>query len=242
MKKISLMLMVLSGLFFLCACEEDETTDGTGNSVNLKRDLACYITFDNGDASDNTGHGFNGVLSHGTQIIDDTPNGKGKALSIDGTSQQFVNIPYSIIGDSTNYSLSIWIKDFGTGALISGISQYKYVPSLFITSDCKFGFDVSDRTYSFNQEISYLQTRMWHHVVLTATRSLGMVYLYVDGSLFDSSEIYGITSEQSKMQIGGNGEGHFNAWADPMLVDNFRVYRRCISEKEVKELYKEESN
>ena len=42
------------------------------------------------------------------------------------------------------------------------------------------------------------------------------------------------------MQIGGNADGYYNAWADPMIVDNFRVYRRCLSPKEVQELYNRE--
>lgn len=237
-------IALLAAILTFVACEkEDETTDGTGDSINLGRDLACYYTFDSGQANDLSGSGFNGVITYGTQISTDTPNGTGKSVSLDGTSKQFINIPYNIIGDSVNYTISLWIKDFGTGALVTSIATntFRY-PSLYITSDCYFRFNVSGSSITISQEISYLQTKVWHHIVLAATRKQKKAFLYVDGRLFDSQDVYSISANQSKMIIGGNGDGTFDAWADPMLIDNFRVYRRCLSDKEVDALYRQELN
>lgn len=234
-------LTVLGMILFLSCEKKDETTDGTGKSVDLSRDLACYYNFDLEEASDISGKGNVGVISHGAKFTTDTPNGRGKALSLDGTSQQYINIPYRIIGDSVNYTLSIWVKDFGTGALITSISDNRYsVPSFYINSDCNFVFNVSGHNNVANQDISYLQTGVWHHLVLTAARQLEKATIFVDGRLFDTKDVSYIEARDSKMVIGGNGDGSFSAWADPMLIDNFRVYRRCLSAKEVTELYNQE--
>ena len=241
MKKYFVIGIITFAAVSIMSCEKDESTDGTGSSVNLKRDLACYINFDAGNADDYSGNGYNGVFSKNAKTTTDTPNGKGQALSLDGTSEQFVNIPYDIIGDSTNYTLSIWIKDFGTGALISSIGGNELTsPSLYISSNCNFCYNVNGNNKQFTQDIAYLQTNMWHHIVLTASRKQNNATLYVDGQKFDTSDISYIASNGTKIQIGGNADGDFDAWSDPMLVDNFRVYRRCISTKEVKELYNEE--
>lgn len=237
------LILALATIFTFVACEkeDDESTDGTGDSVNLGRDLACYYTFDSGQANDLSGNSYNGVITYGTEMSSDTPNKAGKSVSLDGTSKQFINIPYNIIGDSVNYTISLWIKDFGTGALVTSVATnaFRY-PSLYITSDCHFRFNVSGSSITVNQEISYLQTKVWHHIVLAATRELKKAYLYVDGQLFDSQDVSYISANESKMVIGGDGDGHFDAWADPMLIDNFRVYRRCLSDKEVDALYKQE--
>lgn len=235
---------ILAAIFTFIACEkEDETTDGTGDSINLGRDLVCYYNFDSGSASDLTGNGYNGVITYGTEMSTDTPNRTGKSVSLDGTSQQFINIPYDVISDSVNYTISLWIKDFGTGALVTSISDNRYrYPSFYVTSNCRFRVDVSGSSFTINQDISYLQSKVWHHVVLTATRKRGKAYMYVDGQLLDTQDVYSISADATKMVIGGNGDGTFEAWSDPMLIDNFRVYRRCLSDKEVEALYRQELN
>lgn len=241
MEKVKLLVFFLLGMLLLSCEKEDETTDGTGDSINLKRDLACHFTFDTGNANDLSGNGFNGIASYGAKFVSDTPTGKGNSISLDGTNNQFVNIPYCIIGDSVNYTLSIWLKDFGTGALVTSVSNNNYSsPSLYVGADCNFVFNVSDRNYTSSSDITYLQSGAWHHVVLTATRKQKKASLYVDGLLFDTKDVSYIRASDSKMVIGGNGDGHFQAWADPMLIDNFRVYRRCLSASEIQELYKQE--
>ena len=42
MEKVKLLVFFLLGMLLLSCEKEDETTDGTGDSINLKRDLACH--------------------------------------------------------------------------------------------------------------------------------------------------------------------------------------------------------
>lgn len=235
------MSMLLMTGMMLCSCEKDETTDGTGNSVDLKRDLVCRYTFDDGQPNDVSGHGYHGTISGKIKAVTDTPSGKGYALSIDGTSQQFINIPYAMIGDSTNFTVSIWVKDFGTGCIFSGVNGNSIgSPALWVTSDCHPKFYTGYDTNTSSISIEHLQSGVWHNIILAASRKQGKAMLYIDGKLFDTFNPRYIEPEGNKMQIGGNADGGFDFWADPMLVDNFRVYRRCINEKEAVEIFTSE--
>lgn len=243
MKKFLLFsVVILTATMFVCSCEKDETTDGTGKSVNLTRDLALLINFNNEDCSDASGNHFNGAPVGNVKYVTDTPNGTGKAISIDGTDHQFVNIPYTVVGDSTNYSVSLWVKDFGTGSLFSSLEgSYAQAPSLFVNSN------TSPRIYysgGYNEDFSFYlesyQSSGWHMITITAANKLGEVNLYIDGQKMDTKSVGGCRPNGNKMQIGGNADSYFDAWADPMMIDNFRVYRRCLSAKEVSSLYSEE--
>ena len=231
-------IMVLS----ICSCEKDETTDGTGKSVNLTRDLALYINFDNNNCGDGSGNSFNGATIGNVQFVSDTPNGMGKAISIDGTDRQYVNIPYTVIGDSVNFSVSLWAKDFGTGPLFSSINgNYAQAPTLFVKSSTSPRVYYHGGSYEdFSITLESYQSTGWHMITITAAGKIGELNLYVDAQKIDSKKVGGCEPRGNKMQIGGNADNYFDAWADPMLIDNFRVYRRCLSAKEVKELYNEE--
>ena len=238
--KIFAILLVLS----VCSCEKDETTDGTGKSVNLGRDLALYINFDNSNYVDGSGNGFDGAPVGNIQFVSDTPNGMGKAISIDGTDRQFINIPYTIIRDSVNFSVSLWAKDFGTGALFSSINgNYAQAPTLFVTSNTSPRIYYHGGSYeNFSIPLESYQSSGWHMITITAAGKIGELNLYIDAQKVDSKKVGNCEPRGNKMQIGGNADNYFDAWADPMLIDNFRVYRRCLSEKEVRELYNTEKN
>lgn len=82
------------------------------------------------------------------------------------------------------------------------------------------------------------QATGWHHIVITSSRSLGLVSLYIDGRLTDTFGERQAACEGTKMQIGGNGSG--DVVTDPMTVDNVRVYKRCINPAEVAAIYNAE--
>lgn len=237
-------LGVLLLLVAVCACkkEEDETTDGSGDSINLERDLALYICFDGENCYDLSGHGFNGVAVGNVNYVADTPNKKGKAAYIDGTDHQFINIPYTIVGDSTNFTVSLWVKDFGTGCLFSNVDgNYAHSPSFFVKSDMNPSIMFCNGSkVDLNTSLAAYQSSGWHMLTCTATQKRNELCLYVDGQRVNSERIYDCKSSGNKMQIGGNADGYYDTWSDPMIVDNFRVYRRCLSTKEVQELYNRE--
>lgn len=244
MKKLFCLFAIIVALFpiLLCSCEKDETTDGTGKSVDLSRDLVLLMNFDNISCDDVSGKGNHGVPIGDVQFVTDTPTGAGRAVSIDGTDRQFINIPYDLVGDSVNYSVSLWIKDFGTGPVFSCIKgNNAYAPTLLVRSDITPLFYYNSYySTDLSMSLESYQATGWHMMTITASGVREEIDLYLDGQRIDSKYVGRCKSGGTKMQIGGNADNSFDAWADPMIVDNFRVYRRCLSSKEVLELYKKE--
>ena len=247
-------LMLLFCSLCFVACElEDETTDGTGTGVNLTRDLVLYYTFDEGASSsatqlvqDPSGKSYNGVANGNPEFVTDTPNKSGYALRL--RKGDFVNIPTFACADSVNVTVSMWIKDFGQGMLFCAMNGTDIVtPSLYINSSdhlfyqygTSFGYDWS--TVGFSTSMIAFQSDGWHMFTVTAANSTETIKFYIDGILVDTQSGRQAKCIGTKMQIGGNADGQVNMMADPMIVDNYRVYQRCLNEKEVKELYKVES-
>lgn len=245
-------------LLFACslcftACElEDETTDGTGKGVNLTRDLVLYYTFDEGASSsatqiiqDHSLKNCNGVTNGNPEFVTDTPNKSGYALKL--RKGDFVNIPTFACADSVNVTVSMWVKDFGQGMLFSSLNGTNIVtPSIYVNSadninyqyGTSFGYDWS--TASFAISMTSFQSSGWHLFTITAANSTNMIKFYIDGVLMDTQSGGQVQCKGTKMQIGGNADGQISMTADPMIVDNVRVYRRCLNDKEVKEIYNEE--
>lgn len=207
---------------------------GTGTQSDVTRGLLAYYNFDNGTANNAAGTQNNGVINGAAQFITDTPNGKGKALLLD--QEQYVNVARNPLSGKDSYTISMWVKDFGTGFLYSNFlndwcdSSHKV--GLYINSDGKLG--LQDSWYSFNYNILSLQSSGWHMISVVATGSA--FELYVDGNIIDSMN-NGWTLEGNKMQIGGRGDTSSMAWADPFKVDNVRIYGVPLTEEEVGQLY-----
>ena len=249
----NLLLLFVCSLCFT-ACElEDETTDGTGKGVNLTRDLVLFYTFDEGSSNsatqiitDHSGKNCNGVTNGSPEFVTDTPTRSGYALKL--RKGDFVNIPTFTCTDSVNVTVNMWIKDFGQGLLFCSMNGTEVVtPSIYINSSdyikyqygTSYGYDWS--TASFSASMTNFQSDGWHMVTIASSNSTETIKLYIDGVLMDTQSGEQKRCEGTKMQIGGNADGQVDMMADPMIIDNCRVYQRCLNEKEVKELYKVES-
>lgn len=249
----NVLTLLICSLCFV-ACElEDETTDGTGDGVNLTRDLVLYYTFDEGASSsatqlvqDHSGKNHNGVISGTPEFVADTPDNSGYALRL--RQGDFVNIPTYVCADSANVSVNMWIKDFGQGMLFASMNGTSIsTPSIYINSadyvyyqyGTQYGYNWS--TTNFSTSMVAFQSDGWHMFTVTSANSTETIKLYIDGTLVDTQSGKQAKCDGTKMQIGGNADGRYNVLADPMIVDNCRIYKRCLNEKEVKELYKMES-
>jgi len=209
---------------------------------DISRGLVAYYTFDDGTVND-TQNRYNGFLSDGT-FITDTPNGDGKALFL--KRQECVTIPYAPLNGTSNYTISMWVKDFGAGSLFQTHDSYLYGPSLYITEEIKgrmyTGRSSSNYNYcAFSASLSDYQSEKWHMLtVVTSTevnKSSGTSKLFIDGKLIESKTSDTNTNSGAvSMRIGG----YFNAWADPMKIDNVRLYDVALSDEEVAAVYQKE--
>lgn len=220
--------------------------------------LVAYYTFDNGDAKDATDNKMNGTLINSPEFTTNTPSGQGKALFLNGTLEQFVNIPYNPMKGKDTYSISLWVKDFGSSLIFSAISSSNithHYPALMGRADGKFEMATGYYDHYDHIPFSYLykqiQDSKWHMVTLvvtpnqnTYTKDDCLKSLYINGELIDSLEGNagpGTDSSPSatKMQLGGNGDGKYTSYGS-LKLDNVRLYDRALEAGEVETIYNNE--
>jgi hypothetical protein len=222
------------------------------SSTSLNIDLVLYLTFDEGSnnetlqlVTDHSGTGTNGVIDGTPDYVTETPNGSGYSLKL--RKGDVVNIPSFPCNDSKDVSVNFWIKNFGQGMLFSSLNGRNIVtPTIYINSsdrllyqyDTTYGYNWS--TVVFSSNITNIQSTGWHMVTVTSEQSSRSILLYIDGVLADTQSGKQHECIGTKMQIGGNADGKIDMLADPMLIDNVRIYRRCLDPKEVKVLYEQE--
>lgn len=217
--------------------------DTPSDKENVTRGLVAYYNFNKGNADDAMGnyHGF----ENGGSYITDTPSGSGKALYL--KQKQYISIGSAPLDKRTNYSISMWVKDFGAGRLIrTPRGQYDKAPTLSVTEQLKLGFCTGDNNYSgqvytFNADMSNYQSGQW--VMLTIVcepyGNNTKCTLYVNGRRADSgtSGNYDAGGGTS-MTIGGSYGNSY--WSNPMKIDNVRFYSVSLTDDEVEKIYQYE--
>ena len=226
---------------------DDGGNDSDSGSLAVPQGLASYYTFDDGDANDSTDNELDGLLINNPSFVDKTPNGVGKALSLNGVKEQYMSIPYNVFNNLTKLSVSFWIKDFNMGVVFSAIST-DYVrsdhPRLISDTSNKFrfytGYDNYDQTSSFAYIYTPIQSETWSHIAVTMNDDTRV--LYVNGVRVDTNQASSHKSghASTKVNIGGDNEGKYNAGYMTMKIDNIRFYQRCLSDAEIKEIYNSE--
>lgn len=224
----------------------------TPSSGDITAGLMAYYNFNNADAKDATDNKINGTLINAPEFTDNTPSGKGKALFINGTLEQYVNIPYNPFKGKNTYSISLWVKDFGSGLIFSAISNSKVdcFPAIYCYQSGKFslstGYYDHYQDYPFSFLYKQIQDERWHMLTFVVTPNpdsySGCVKgLYIDGALVDyitgnSVKVSDFGNIPTKIQIGGNGDGQYNSCGS-FKIDNIRFYDRALEASEIEALY-----
>ena len=224
------------------AGESGEEGEGTiPGAIVVTSGLQCYYPFDDGTADDVTDYELDAYLYNGTTMIDDTPNGRGKALFINSNKGQNMTIPYNPIESGRACSVTMWVKEPSAGILFGMTSNNGdtwYVPTYCLNPSNELriynntGSSGSlNSVYNgelFNYNTSTIQDGGWH--MLTFIRSGNKAQLYVDGKLVSNTNVNSASyfSGNSMMLTCG------------MKVDNVRLYNREISKDEVNRIYNSE--
>lgn len=225
-----------------------ESGGGEGSGIAVASGLMLYYTFDKEDCTDATEMQIDAVAFGNPSYIDDSPSGQGKAVFLNGAKQQYISINYNLFKGRPNFSMSLWIKDFSTGSVLSGIAtgyyrEYYSYPRLYFASDGKIAFECRERHYDNSPKFSYpyssLQADAWHHLAVTCDN--GVLKLYIDGTLTDTMNDTWVDPKDSapKFYIGGNGDEIYPVFFSGKL-DNIRLYNRTVSGDDVKEIYNAE--
>jgi hypothetical protein len=200
----------------------------------LKDGLVAYYPF-NGDANDESGNGNNGSVI-GVQWVDSYDSFSGKCAFFNGDSfvsvQNASGINFSA-GDKLSFSL--WIKSQkGSGHVFgkrAGVSPCNYQAD-FYDSMIMFRGD----PFSGDNSVSNIELNRWVQIVCTWDGNACKIYL--DGELRNTTKISPIgLATTAPLLIGGSSE--FEKYQGS--IDNFRIYRKALSDTEVKALYKYET-
>ena len=219
--------------------DESDNSGGGSTVSDVTRGLLAYYNFDDGTANNAKGGTNNGTIQGTTSsYITDTPNGKGQALSLG--SKNYVRIPQNMLYAINAFSISMWVKDFGTGALfISTFTDdvFNGAPRLYVNGSNTFMADgcaeIFDSAKSMGVSATNYQSSGWHMV--TATFGNRKINLYIDGVLVSSTTHYNATEGYGNMMaIGGKAS---DWWSSSMKVDNVRVYDVMLTDAEVKNIY-----
>ncbi len=209
--------------------------DTPNDEQNVVRGLVAYYNFNKGNADDAIG-GYHGFENGGTYITD-TPNGSGKALYL--KQKQSISIGSAPLDGKTNYSVSMWVKDFGSGPLLITKKDKNYTaPSVVVTEDVKFRFYTGYANYynAFSADMSNYQSGKWTMVTIVCEPTGGYKEvkstLYINGRKVDSGTS-GTTNASggTAMVIGGEAS---------MKIDNVRLYSVSLKDEEVEALYQYE--
>lgn len=243
MKINKLTLLLLIAALSFASCELiDKANGNTVQSANVKRGLVLYYTFDEGNTGtatmlvkDNSVSGIDGIIQGNASFEADTPSGNGYSLRL--RKGDFVNIPDALHSDSTNVTVAFWIKDFSQGNIFTSLisSESTGTPTLYVNEEDKLCYKHRNNPYAgtvcvFANNLVPYQSSGWHHLVCTSSKSTRVATLFIDGVQIDAQSTSQEKISAMKMQIGGLG-------ADPMCIDNVRIYDRCLSIQEIKMLY-----
>lgn len=227
--------------------EEDVTPPAP---ISTNRGLLAFYSFDGNNADDMTGNKYHGVVNGGS-FITDTPNGKGKALSL--KAKEFVNIAYNPLADKTAQTVSMWIKDFNVGTLLKlQNNQNVYTPTFFISENmklaCYYNYTKSSVCEASTNMNSY-QDGQWTMVTLVVSKTglngngaTGTMTFYVNGRRIDSVEKVSVSTKGTAMSIGGlimYGSQELY-WNSAFKVDNVRIHGVALTDDEVAAIYEAE--
>lgn len=212
----------------------NEDPNQPSGEVAVSRGLLAYYTFDGGNANNTYKDTYHGVTNGDASFVTNTPNGNGKAISLN--QNQFINIPYNILNEKTAFTISLWLKDFGTGYIFKTPDNY-YVdgsPTLYINDNNTLKIYYGGWGYgNTNLTLQSYQSSGWHMLTVIFDGSTGNILIYIDGKRFDSigASAGWVYSRGEKMQIGGS---------DPMITDNVRIHSVALKDDEVLEIYNSE--
>ncbi|MGH3631275.1 MAG: LamG-like jellyroll fold domain-containing protein, partial [Sciscionella sp.] len=211
-------------------------------TLHVVTSLVAWLTFDDGTAADNSGHGNNGVLVNGATIVNDPD--RGKVLSLNGVNQYVdlgnaVSLDLSSGGQAT---ITAWVKVADTHSHNSIVTkgEWKDAYSLLIKGDTTppnllwTGNDTS--VFSSDP----VPTGVWTHVAVTINGALTTFYI--------NGQLDGATNQNRGNPIDNTGtdvcigreqySGSLPAgrWFFNGELDDVRIYNAALTESEIQKV------
>ena len=226
--------------------------------AGLSDGLVAYYSFNNCDATDDSGNGHDGKIYGNPKCVD----GKiGKAFYFDGIND-YIEIPSSPdLNVSTAATFSFWVKLYNlTGNsdndIIINKDSYNNVAYEIGIQDNPGGYsEIPKQNLSFhlgknrtpNHQSGWTDGGYKIHKnvfeFITLTYSNYKVKIFANGNLvkeYNTSD--NILVNNGSLRIGARGEGAIVNSFFNGIIDEVRIYNRALSESEIKELYEQGLN
>ncbi|WP_288354460.1 carboxypeptidase regulatory-like domain-containing protein [uncultured Bacteroides sp.] len=228
-------------------------------SLVVGQGLYAYYKFD-GDFNDMTENAINGFGNNSPSFVEGITEGS-QAVKLSLTDNSSFIVPKAIT-DSRTLTVSFWGKDFSDGNIFYLVSSNNNASMFTFTmsqGSLKFVTTRYNNEYQYSNRPAFTHPTItdgkWHHIALVSDfnnieYATTTTSLYVDGVLVDTITEYvnpfeeGTHSQASygtgiKFIMGGNVTiERKTVNGTNMTIDNFRVYNtRCLSDKEIKQIY-----
>ena len=195
--------------------------------------LVAYYPF-NGNADDESGNGYDGLLIGSTAIPDRFGN-PSSAFQFDGLDDHILVSDFPHL--DTSFTCSVWIftersiDQRQTFIGHGGVPDMTWSFSYFYWGVHRY-WDIRDRTNG-QWQVDFDAVSSWTHFVVIY--DVWALLLYVDGAPLDSVWVttpleHGATQ---MLHIGELG------WAFEGAIDDIRIYDRALSESEISDLFRE---
>ncbi len=217
--------------------------DDTQAITDVSRSLQAYYTFDAMTADDSQGN-YPGYQNGGS-FVEDTPSGTGRSLLL--KKGEFISIPYAPLNNRKNCTVSLWVKDFNNGCLLKSFNRDRvFGASLFVVEGTKLRCFTGNSAYNssrhdFNTDLAPFQDGQWVMLSVVTRTENGQTTntLYVNGRRADQGNSDADSNDGAMaMTIGGQlNTDERSAWADPMKIDNIRLYSAALTDEEIQTVY-----
>lgn len=206
------------------------------------QDLEAYYSFDNCDASDDTGGGSNGQLVGDPQCVCGV---RGEAIELDGVDDYIL-----LLGDignlfsTANFTFSMYFKPKGVSLLSDLVSKQDNCDNTnaFGIQYSRTGNSLRIKLAEDDSKVTTLSPQLdftdcWQH--LTIVRRGGRTSVYINAEFMGAG--------QAISRINLSNQAIFSIGDGPCLgptvarfkgaIDEVRVYDRALEEDEIEDLY-----
>lgn len=270
MKIVSRICLWVIGCVLLTACTPEYNNDVKitfdDESSDYGSGMMAWYTFDNSDGSDASGNHRDAAFYGEPNFI----QGKsGNGVFLNAAKEEYMNIPYALLKDWHEWTVSFWIKDFGSGNIFAAQNtipnayldaSYSDYPMLWAGDNGRLvlknkpgvAHEGDGHAFSYTYT-SHQADGNWHHVVVALKEKKqpysyktyeGIVRLYVDGTLkdqFNYTNNQDWENECSKLVFAGNKDGGY-PYKSSMKLDEVRFYDKPLGTAAVSALYNHESS
>jgi hypothetical protein len=211
----------------------------------LDPNLILYFTFDEQldgrEVEDMSGNGNNGKLRFGAKITNEPQEvhtGAGALTTFNNISAQVRVQPFNRMNNYRDNTFTFWLYIFNPVGAQSSIlekanvlvgNQKGFAPAIFLTDPglhliYKFAEDGIQAGPRFD-------LKTWYHVA--GVKKGANLIIYINGEEKDKSHVNNFQQGEGQLRIGGT-----RIRGASFLMDEFQLYDRALTKKEVKAVFK----